>query len=81
MYHVVNTLEPSFLIVSPSFLQVTGKTIKFLMSSNFGLIQPWTVDLAALDRMKNLLLENYFNDLLALRSGERSLSFGLLVFC
>ena len=38
-YNFVNTLGPSFLIVSPSFLQ----------------IQPWTVELAVLDRLKNLL--------------------------
>ena len=50
------------------------------MSLKFGRIQPWTVELAALDQFeKNLLLENYskyFDDLL---SGERSLPFGLLV--
>ena len=28
MYNVVNTLAPSFLIVSPSFLQVTSTIIK-----------------------------------------------------
>ena len=52
------------------------------MNLKFGRIQPWTVELAALDQFKkslNLLLENYskyFDDLL---SGERSLPFGLLV--
>ena len=77
MYNVVNTLAPLFLIVSTSFLQVTRTTIKSLMSLNFGQIQPWTVELATLDRLKNILLEHYFDDLLA--SGERSLPFGLLV--
>ena len=67
MYNVVNTLAPSFLSVSLSFLQVTRTIIKSLMSSNFGQIQPWTVELAALDRLKIILLENYFDDLLALR--------------
>ena len=52
MFNVVNTLAPSCLIVS-SFLQVTMTTIKYLMSSNFGQIQPWTVELAVLDRLKN----------------------------
>ena len=49
------------------------------MSLKFGRIQPWTAELAALTNLKNLLLENYskyFDDLL---SGERSLTFGLLV--
>ena len=32
MNNVVNTLAPSFLIESSSFLQVTRKTIKFGMS-------------------------------------------------
>ena len=67
MYNVVNTLAPSFLIASLSFLQVTRTTITSLMSSNFGQIQSLTVELAALDRLKNILLENYFDDLLVLR--------------
>ena len=49
------------------------------MSLKFGRIRPWTAELAALDQLKNLLLENYskyFDDLL---SGERSLPFGLFV--
>ena len=41
-------------------------TIKSLISSNLGQIQSWTVELAVLDRLKNLLLENYFDELLAL---------------
>ena len=67
MYNVVNALAPSFLIVSPLFLRVTRTTIKSVMCSNFGQIQPWNVELAARDRLKNILLENYFDDLLALR--------------
>ena len=67
MHNVVSILAPSFLIVSPPSLQLTRTTIKSLVSSNFGQIKPWTVELAALDRLKNLLLENYFDDLLALR--------------
>ena len=59
MYNVVNTLAPSFLIVFPLFLQVTRTTIKSLVSLNFGQIQPWTVELATLDRLKNILLEIY----------------------
>ena len=35
MYNVVNTLAPSFLIRSSSFLQVTRTTIKSQMSSKF----------------------------------------------
>ena len=49
------------------------------MRLKFGRIQPWTVELAALDQFKNLLLENYskyFDDLL---SGEQLLPFGLFV--
>ena len=38
MYNVVNTLAPSFLIGSFSFLQVTRTTIKSWMSSKFGQI-------------------------------------------
>ena len=38
MYNVVNTLAPSFLNGSSSFLQVTRTTIKYRMSSKFGQI-------------------------------------------
>ena len=51
-YNVVNTLAHSFVIGSSSFLQVTKTTIKSLMSLKFGQIQPWTAELAALDRLK-----------------------------
>ena len=72
MYNVVNTLAPSFLIGSPLFVQVARTAIKSRMNLKFGQIQPWTVELAALDQLKKILyiLENYskyFDDLLALR--------------
>ena len=50
MYNVVNTVAPSFLTRSSSFLQVTRTTIKFLKSSKFDEIRPWTAKLAALER-------------------------------
>ena len=50
--NVVNTLAPSFLIGSSSFLQVTRTTIKALMSLNLGRIPPLTSELAALERLK-----------------------------
>ena len=53
MYNVVNTLAPSFLIESSSFLQVTRTTIKSGMSSKLNLIGPCTTELAALERLKN----------------------------
>ena len=52
MYNVVNTLAPSFLIGSSSFLQVTRTTIKSRTSSKFDQIRPWTADLAALERLE-----------------------------
>ena len=52
MYNVVNTLAPSFLIGSSSFLQVTRTTIKAWMSSKFDQILPWTAELAALERLE-----------------------------
>ena len=61
MYNAVNTLAPSFLIGSSSFLQVTRPTVKSLISSKFGQIQPCTAELAALNCLKEIfyLLENY----------------------
>ena len=53
MENLVSTLEPLFLIGSFSFLQVTRTTIKSWMSSNFGGIPPLTLELAALERLKN----------------------------
>ena len=49
IYNVVNTLAPSFLIGSSSFLQVTRTTIKSWTSSKFDQIRPWTAELAALE--------------------------------
>ena len=68
-----------FCFVSPSFLQVTRTTIKSLMRSSFGKIQPWTVELAALERLKKIFF--YLRTVLMTcwLSGERSLPFGLLV--
>ena len=56
MYNVVNTLAPSFLIGSSSFLQVTITTIKSRTISKFGQIQTWTAELSALGCLKNSLL-------------------------
>ena len=53
MYNVVNTLAPSFLIGSSSFLQVASTTIKAWTSSKFDQIRPWTAELTALERLKN----------------------------
>ena len=49
----MTTLAPSFLIGSFSFLQVTRSTIKAWMGLEFGQIRPWTVGLAALERLEN----------------------------
>ena len=48
----MNTLAPSFLIGSSSFLQVTRTCIKAWMSLNFGEIPPQITELAALGRLK-----------------------------
>ena len=53
MHNVVNTLAPSFLIESSSFLQVTRTTIKSGLSSKLSLIGSCTAELAALERLKN----------------------------
>ena len=57
MYNAVNTLALSFLIGSTSFLQVIRTTIKSQMSSKFGQIRPWTVELAALERQKKIPID------------------------
>ena len=49
----MNTLAPSFLNQSSSFLQVTRTCMKALMSSNFGQIPTPTPELSALARLKN----------------------------
>ena len=53
--NLVSTLALSFLIESSSFLQVTRTTIKAWMSSNLGRIPPLTSELAALERLKNVI--------------------------
>ena len=50
--NVVNTLAPSFLIGSSSYLQVTKTTIISRTSSNLGQIRPRTAELAAIERLE-----------------------------
>ena len=52
MYNVVNTLAPSFLIGSSSYLQVTRTSIINRTSLKFGQIGPRTAQLAALERLE-----------------------------
>ena len=54
MYYLVSTLVGSFFIGSSSYLQVKRTTIISWMSSNNGQIQQRTVELAALEGLKNL---------------------------
>ena len=54
--NVVNTLAPSFLIGSSSFLQKTRTCIKTWMSSNFNQIVPLNAELPALECLKNQCL-------------------------
>ena len=49
----MTTLVPSFSNGSSSFLQVTRSTIKAWMGLNFGKIPLLTLELAALERVKN----------------------------
>ena len=48
----MTTLNPSFLIGSSLFLQVTRTTIKSMMGSKFGSIRRRTYELAALERLE-----------------------------
>ena len=48
----MNTLAPTFLIGSSSFLQVMRTVIRSRMSSKFGKIRSWTAELAAFERLK-----------------------------
>ena len=48
----MNTLAPSFLIGSSSYLQVTRTSIKSRTSSKFGQIGPGTAELAALRHLE-----------------------------
>ena len=49
----MTTLVPSFSNGSSTFLQVTRSTIKAWMGLNFGKIPSLTLELAALECMKN----------------------------
>ena len=51
----MNTLAPSFLNRSSSFLQVTRTCMKAWMRTNFGQIPPPTPELSALARLKKLM--------------------------
>ena len=51
--NLVNTLAPSFLNQSSSFLQVRRTCMKAWMSSNFGQIPPPIPEISALARLKN----------------------------
>ena len=53
----MNTLAPSFLIGSSSYLQVMRTTIITRLSSNLGQIQPRTVELAALERLGKIPID------------------------
>ena len=50
--NVVNTLAPSLLIGSSSYLQVTRTYITSRTSSKFGQIGPRTAELAALEHLE-----------------------------
>ena len=52
MNYVVNTLAPSFLIGSSSFLQATRTLIKSGMGLKLGQIGLWTYELASLECLK-----------------------------
>ena len=54
----MNTLAPSFLNQSSSFLQVTRTCMKAWMSSNFGQIPTPTPELSVLARLKNSCRRN-----------------------
>ena len=56
----MSTLAPPFLTGSPSFLQVTRKTIKSWMYLNFCQIQLPTIELAALAFLKNQCIKTPF---------------------
>ena len=52
MYNSVNTLAPSFLTGSYSFLQVTSTAIKAWMGLKFSKIEHGSMKLVALERLK-----------------------------
>ena len=49
MYNLVSPLAPLFLLGSSTFLQIRRTTITSQTSSNFSLVRPRTVELAALE--------------------------------
>ena len=51
--NIVTTLVPTFSIGSSSFLQVTRSAMKAWMGLNFGKIPSLTLELAALECVKN----------------------------
>ena len=55
--NVVNTLAPSFLVGSSSYLQVTRTSITSRTSSKFGQIGPRTAKLAALERLEKIPID------------------------
>ena len=52
LYNVVNTLAPSFLIGSSSYLRVRRTSITSRTSLKFGQMGPRTAELAALERLE-----------------------------
>ena len=46
---------PSFLIGSSSFLEASRTLLNSRMGLKFGQIGPWTLELAALERLENLI--------------------------
>ena len=62
MYNVVSTLAPSFLIGSSSYLQVMRTFITSRTSSKFDQIGPRTAELAALERLKKIPIDLYWEN-------------------
>ena len=56
MNYVVNTLAPSFLIGSSSFLQATRTLIKSEMGLKLGQVGLWAYELASLERLKKITI-------------------------
>ena len=57
MENLVNTLAPSFLIGSSSFLKVTRTTVISRTSLKFDQIGPRTAELAALERLEKIPID------------------------
>ena len=62
MDNVVTTPVPSFFIGSSSFVQVTRSTIKAYMGLKLGQIRSGTVELAALERLKKITIDLYWEN-------------------